>query len=197
MSHIRAIVAIILMAVSFGVLAQQSGPDMNDKKILVIKYDYPKEEVVKESTAKLHETNKYSFHGEGKFDVVLLGERQKVTIPEMSESFLFFDKNFVSVKLHLLPTSDWSSLNNSIVQINQMKRKLQPIKEIAITTEEFDMNKLTPEYLGKELGAIISEYELEHYRILFMIKKLNTPKEIHPRDQDYYQLTIKVDNKAK
>ena len=94
MSHAKAIIAIILMTVNFGVLAEQSRPDMNDKKTLVISYDYPSEKVLKDSTTKLHRNSEFTFHGDDRdVDVILLGEKKRTIIPDINESFLLFDKN--------------------------------------------------------------------------------------------------------
>lgn len=198
MSHAKTIVAIILMTVGFGVLAEQSGPDMNDKKTLVISYDYTSEKVLKESTAKLHRNSEFTFHGADKnVDVILLGEKGKTIIPDINESFLLFDKNFQSVRLYLQPTGHWTLLSTSKDQINKMKEKLKPIKDLSTNTFELDIDKLNDKFFENEISELISEYELEHYKIFFIIKKLNTPKEIHPRDQDYFQLLIRVENKLK
>lgn len=67
---------------------------------------------------------KSSFHGEGNFDDLILGEKQIIIIPAMQESFLDFDNNFETVKLYFQPTNCWFTLPELIEQINQIKETL-------------------------------------------------------------------------
>lgn len=194
MSHGKAIISIFLMCFSLGVLATQSEPDMNDKKTLVISHDYSADRVLKESTTKLVKNSDDAFHGKEKdVNVILLGEKQKIIIPGISETFLSFHNNLRSVTLYLLPIGHWSTLKTSIAQLKQIQIELQPLKSIAINTKEFDLSKLNEETFKDNSAEAISVYNLEHSKVVLILRKLNTPKEIHPRDQDYFQVEIAID----
>ncbi|MBS0288150.1 MAG: hypothetical protein JSR17_12700 [Proteobacteria bacterium] len=195
MHKFKKIVAILITTFCFSALANQSEPNMDSKKTLVLSYEYSPEMVLSESSIKLHKNSEYSYHGQGKFDVVILGEKQKIVIPAMEESFLFFDKSFKEVKLYFRPTNHWLTLPKLIEKINQTKEALKPIKDLAIHSDEFDLNKLTPEHFENEESELISKYELQHYTVFFSVIKLTTPKEIHPREQDAFQLKLRVESR--
>lgn len=197
MSHAKALVAIILITFCFTAVAKLNEPNMNDKKILVIGYDYHKERVLKESTAKLHQNSETTFHGQGDVSVEILGEKNKIVIPGISESFLLFKNNFSSVELYLLPTNRWLTLDYALKKIQEMNESLDKISPLSLKTEAFDINKLTAKHFEESIGEVIREYDLQHYKVFFIIKKLTTPKEIQPRDQDYFQLIVRVDNKSR
>ena len=195
MTHFKNLTAILLATFFLSASANQNGKSMNSKEILVIKYDYPKEEILKKSTAKLHQNNSFSFHGKGNFDVKVLGEKNDIIIPNLSESFLSFDKQFMTVNLLLEPRENWSPLDSSIIKIKTLREKLKPISDIAEKNTEFDIDKLNTDFFKQENSQVLNIYDLEHYKIVFLIRKLDTPQEIHPRDKDYYQLSIRIDNK--
>ena len=146
----------------------------------------------------MHQNSKYSFHGSEKnVEVVLLGEKEKVIIPEINESFLLFDKNLVSANLHLLPPGHYLSMTPAIEKIKETREKLAPLKTISLNIEEFDLDKLNDAYFASRPAELLGLYELDHTKVFFVMKKLDTPKEIHPRDKEYFQLIIRIDNKTR
>lgn len=198
MPQLKKLLASVLMSLCFTAFANQGGAGMEAPKTLVLGYDYPSERTLKESTSKLHQNSNYTFHGNEKnVEVVLLGEKEKVIIPEINESFLHFDKNLVSASLHLLPAGHYLSLTPAIEKIKETREKLAPLKAISLNSKEFDLDKLNDEYFASRPAELLGMYELDHTKIFFVMKKLDTPKEIHPRDKDYFQLIIRIDNKNK
>lgn len=195
MARFKKLIAIILATLCVLAFANQGDPNMESNETLVISYEYPIERIVKESSTKLHQNSKYTFHCQGNFDVVILGEKQKIVIPGMQECFIVFYKNYQTTKLYFEPTNYWLTFPKLIEHIRQIKETLSPIKKISLKTYEFDLNKLTAKHFENEEAELISQYELEHYKIFFVAKKLMTPKEIHPREHDLFQLTLRVETK--
>lgn len=186
---------LLLMGFGFGVFAGQSNTNMNNKKTLVLSYEFPSETVIKESTATLVKNSANSFHVKEKdVDVVLLGEKEKIVIPGIAETFLFFDKNFLTATLYVLPVTNWSTLETSIAQIKKVKFDLASLRKISKIEKEIDLNKINEEYFKDKASQTICIYELEHSKVILVLKKLDTPKEIHPRDQDYFQLAVRIDS---
>jgi hypothetical protein len=60
--------------------------------------------------------------------------------------------------------------------------------------ETFDRKLLTDAYFEKEHGAVIKLYELEQYKIFFILKKFHVPPKIIPHEGNYFQLYFRVDN---
>ena len=197
MPHIKGFIGILIAFFCLLAVANQSESNMDSKKTLVISYAYPQEKIIKESSIKLNQTSDYLSHGKGHFSVLLLGEKQDIMIPGIQESFLYFDNNFKSVKLYFEPTNYWLTLSKLIEHINQIKETLTPIKNQSLNSYEFDLNNLTTKHFENEQAEVISKYELVHYKVFFIAKKLNTPKEIHPREHELFQLILRIESKSK
>ena len=177
----------------FAAFADNGACNKNEAKTLVLKYDDSIEGFLKASTALLHRNTPAHLHLRGDVGVTLLGEKKEIFIPEIKESFLFFFNNtFSSAEFHLSATNQWFTLETSIKQIQEMKSILSHLSQLAINEEAFDISQLTKKCLDKQQRVAINIYQLKHYKIVFILKKFNIPREIIPHEGDYFQLYFRV-----
>lgn len=59
----------------------------------------------------------------------------------------------------------------------------------------FDLSCLTLKYFENKKALVVNKYELEHYKVFVILKKYTVPKEIIPRDNEYFQVTMRIDKK--
>jgi hypothetical protein len=174
----------------------QGVPNMPENKTFVIKYDDTVERFLKASTAVPYQTiPNCSFHLRGNVQVTILGENKNIVIPDINESFFLFTwDQFREAKLYLAPTNYWRKLDTCIKIIDEMQGILSQMSQLAIREETFDRKLLTDAYFEKKDGAVIKLYELEHYKILFILKKFHVPPEIIPHEGNYFQLYFRISN---
>lgn len=195
MSQLKWIVTIIFSTFCFAALAQKS-PIMNENKSVVIKYDFSLDKCLKESTADLHPITKWTLYLEGDVNLELLGEKDKIVIPGITKTDITFaHEEFSTLSFLKTPLGKWYTLELSIEQIHKIREQFEKLDQLAIKKTSFDISSLTLKSFDNKESLIVNKYELEHYKIFVMLKKYPIPREITPRDNEYFQLVMRIDRK--
>ena len=190
---LKTIFPILLLTVSFSIFAKNE-TKMNEKTI-VIKYDNSLKQLLQTSTAKIHINTKFSLHNIEDVNITILGETIEIFIPGIKESFLFIsDDKFNSGIFHLSPNSKWYSFEIIKKQAIDIRPILAKIRSVALSHNGIAINNLSEEYFTNKEIIILDSYQLENYKIFFIMKKFPVPKNVIPRDHDYFQLYFRIEN---
>lgn len=179
MSLTKTICIAWIFIFSFSVFAIKKFPYKRGPQTLTL--DYRK----KANTAVLHIQEDRN--------VILLGEKHKIHLPEISESKVYFNKYFDFAKFTILPACQWITLEVALEQMAKAQKTLHNLKQVATLTEECNTQAWNEAYFQNKTSALISKYHFEHYTIHFYIHKFNRDQKIHNLDQDYFQLMIYVE----
>lgn len=156
-------------------------------------YEYPAHKLLKSANAYVYEKNNVVLNFQNDLDLILLGEKHKMVIPQLSAAKFYFTEHFQSAELFVLPICQWITLDTILEQIDHRKALFENIKQHAIAVEEGELQHFTEAYFKNKEWALISKYTLEHYTITFGLKKLNSTEFPQLRAQDYFQMLITIE----
>lgn len=183
------IIIVLSVTVVFSALALQYLSRSHHAKHLVLHYHTPASKLFNASTDYSYKNGHYLLHSQDTTEYILLGEKNKIHLPDIHESFMHFNPYLTSAELYILPASEWVDLNTALAQIQHMKKPLYTIKKIASITEECNTFYFTEDFFKDKTSALICKYELTHYTIAFWIYKRTLAQE------DTFQLILKLENK--
>lgn len=168
------------------------------QNIIVLKHNYSLEDCLDSSIAHFHKVTTNLLYLQDEATLKLLEDNAVITIPNMAQSSLVFQKNkFRSANFQPVSLEHGTSLDLTVKKIIEIRESLQPINHLAIVQSRCNLSNLTARNLEKKNSIITDSYELENYRIELVLKKISSTRELHPQKQDNFQLELIVDAKDK